>query len=186
MRESDMDHGARPPGVPQLRATLPPGDDALTGVLVLKLEGREYGFPLDHVLEVVRMVALAPLPEAPSWVHGLLNLRGRTVPVIDLRVRLGLPRREPDLSTAIVVTTTGSGLLGLIADELVEVVFVAPHELDPAGIETAASPCVIALARLGDRLILLLDVDRVREGSSDAIERTTWEPMAGRLEAGLP
>jgi purine-binding chemotaxis protein CheW len=148
------------------RAPLPlpgsvPEEAAVSHVLIFKVETREYALSVHQVVEVVRMVAITPLPEAPPWVDGVLNFRGRIVPVVDLRARLGISRREPDLSTPIVITVAEAGLFGLVADELIEVLPVSGHQLDASNGQTAASPAVAAMVRHRDRLLLVLDPDRL-------------------------
>jgi purine-binding chemotaxis protein CheW len=162
----------------------PPGEGPSTDVLVLRLEAREYALPVHRVIEVVRMVAITPLPEAPPWVDGVVNLRGRVVPVIDLRARLGIPRRVPDLSTPIVMTVAESGAFGLVADELVEVLTLSPEGPDAGSEEAASSTAVTATARHGDRLILMLDADRLHDRSVDALLPTGSAP--GTVESELP
>lgn len=115
------------------------------------------------------MVAITPLPETPPWVDGVFNFRGCVVPVVDLRARLGIPRREPDLSTPIVITMAEAGLFGLIADELIEVLPVSGHQMETSEKVTAASPAVAAMVRHGDRLLLVLDPDRLHDSSVDAV-----------------
>ena len=129
--------------------------------VVLRLESREYGLPVQHVVEVLRIVAVTPLPEAPTWIAGLLNLRGKGIVVMDLRRRLGLPTRAPDLTTQIVIVETRGEPLGLIADEVVEIITLAPSCLKSADKLSGASPMFAALAQAGERLILVLDLDRL-------------------------
>lgn len=170
-------------GVPQRLAGPDLVQAAGTHVLIFKVEAREYALPAHHVAEVVRMAAITPLPEAPRWVEGVLNFRGRIVPVVDLRARLGIPRREPDLSTPIVITTAESGLFGLIADELVEVLLLSSHQLDPAIGESAGSPAITSMVRYGDRLILMLDPDRLHDGSLAAVLSSNSSLEASSREA---
>jgi purine-binding chemotaxis protein CheW len=129
------------------------------------------------------MVAITPLPEAPPWADGVFNFRGRVVPVVDLRARLGIRRREPDLSTPIVITVAEAGMFGLVADELIEVLPVAGHQLDASNGQTAASPAVAAMVRHRDRLVLVLDPDRLHDGSVNAVLPNRIEAEAAPEEA---
>ncbi|HEV3465113.1 MAG TPA: chemotaxis protein CheW, partial [Actinomycetota bacterium] len=90
-------------------------------MILLRVEEREYALPLGCVVEVVRMAALTPAPGAPGHVLGLLDLRGRVVPVMDLRARLGLPPATPGLSTPICVVEAGGRAFGLVADAVTNV-----------------------------------------------------------------
>ena len=71
--------------------------------LVFEVGGRRYGLPADEVVELVRVVAVVPLPRSPGWVEGVVNLRGLVVPVIDLRSRLGLAAKGIELSDQLIV-----------------------------------------------------------------------------------
>jgi purine-binding chemotaxis protein CheW len=152
-------------------------------VLIFKVEARECALPVHHVVEVARMVAITPLPETPPWLDGVFNFRGRVVPLVDLRARLGIPRREPDLSTPIVITMAKAGLFGLVPDELIEVLPVADHQLDASNGQPAASPAVAAMIRHGDRLLLVLDSDRLHDGSLNAVLPNRIETEAAPEEA---
>jgi purine-binding chemotaxis protein CheW len=100
-------------------------------------------------------------------VGGVINFRGRVIPLIDARARLGAPRREPDLSTRIIVVQTSEWAAGLVVDEVVEVLPVRAEALDPPGKATAGAAAVSGVVSEGDRLILVLDRDRLLEGSVD-------------------
>jgi purine-binding chemotaxis protein CheW len=133
-------------------------------LVIFRLRGVEHALPVEDVVEVLRMVAITPLAEAPPWVRGVIDLRGRVIPVIDLRRRLGMPEREPDLSTPILVVRGQGVTAGLVADEVVEVLAV-PSEAWSA---TDGTPSAVSSAiRYGDRLLLVLDTDRVCEGPAD-------------------
>lgn len=159
-------------------------ETSLSHVLVFKAESREYALPVRDVVEVVRMVVITPLPKAPSWVDGVLNFRGRVIPVLDLRARLGIPRREPDLSTPIVITAAESGLFGLVADELVEVLPLSRDQVDAPNAETAATPAVASMIRHDDRLILVLDAHRLHDEPLDAILPNDTGPDSPAGKAG--
>lgn len=132
-----------------------PAED--TWVLTFRVEAVEHALPVRDVVEVVRMVALTPVPAASPWVAGVLNYRGRVVPVVDTRTRLGRPRREPDPSTPIVVIEAGAAAAGLIVDEALDVLPLPATSVEPAGGSEQAYGPVAHVARTGERLILLLD-----------------------------
>jgi purine-binding chemotaxis protein CheW len=118
---------------------------ASTSVLAFRLEGREYAVPAGEVIEVVRMVAVVPVPEAPPWVCGVLNYRGRVIPVVDARVRLGLARRDPDLCTPIIVMQAGEQAAGVLVDEALDVLAL-PGGVDYPDRVRGGSPAVSAVA----------------------------------------
>ena len=132
--------------------------------VVFTLGGYEYGLPADNVNEVIRFVAVTPVPESPSWVLGVIDLRGRTIPVVDGRRRLGLPDREDWLAAAIVIVESGGVVSGLVVDAAVDMTTVgvetleSPPDVPSVPAVTAASRVAVSVvARVGERLILVLD-----------------------------
>jgi purine-binding chemotaxis protein CheW len=139
--------------------------EGLAELVVFRLEGREYAFPLEHVNEVLGMVALTPVPEAPPWLSGVINLRGQVVPVVDLRTRLGLPYQVPGLSTPIMVVQAGGRMAGLIVDAVDEVLALPPGSIGPSDDLVEPVRCVVAVATAGDRVVLVLEPRHLIAGS---------------------
>jgi purine-binding chemotaxis protein CheW len=129
--------------------------------VVLRLGGREYALPARAVVQVLRMVAIRPVPESPMWISGVINLRGRMTPMLDLRKRLGLPAETPGLSAHIVIVRSNDAILGLIADAVLEVLALDEDAVEPPGGAAGRSRVISGVARSNDRLILVLDVDRL-------------------------
>jgi purine-binding chemotaxis protein CheW len=139
--------------------------------VVFRLDAGQYALPLEHVVEVLRMVAIRPVPEGPAWLAGVINLRGRVLPIMDLRTRLGLPPLGARLETRIIVTDTGGfaaggetggqRLIGLLADEVLEVLTqpAAPIDL-PRGLPGAVGR-PLAAVQVGDRLVTVFDLERL-------------------------
>ncbi|HXY73331.1 MAG TPA: chemotaxis protein CheW [Actinomycetota bacterium] len=132
--------------------------------VVFTLGGYEYGLPADSVNEVIRFVAVTPVPESPRWVLGVIDLRGRTIPVVDGRRRLGLPDREDWLGAAIVVVESGGVVSGLVVDTAVDMTTVGIQTLEAApevpsvpAVAAASRVAVSVVVRVGERLILVLD-----------------------------
>ena len=134
-------------------------------LVVFELDDREFALPIEDIAEIVPMVLITPVPEVPPWVEGVVNLRGRVIPVIDLRTRLGIEPRPHQLNTPILIAEQGSKKLGLIADavrdvvELDEDAFETPAEVGVE--ETGHADAMTSVGRLGDRLIVVLDLTRV-------------------------
>lgn len=133
--------------------------------LTFRLEGGEYALDIRDVIEVLSMVALAPMPQAQPWLAGMLNLRGRVMPVLDLRRRLDLAPRPYGLDTPIIVVRQADRPVGLIVDEAVEVLTLPDQALTGPDALAGADHPVSAVARLDDRLIMLLDLDRICAGA---------------------
>jgi purine-binding chemotaxis protein CheW len=172
--ESMVATASTPPEV-QARAPLPrfvdgdgqavhsPEPEGLRHYLMLLLGERQFALPVERTTEVLRMVAITPIPGSQPWLAGVVNVRGRTVPVVDLRVRLGLPAGDPGLRTPIIVIETGGRVAGLIADEVVDVRAVPMSCVEPPDPMAGPARWLSAVVRHGDHLILVLDPDRVVE-----------------------
>jgi purine-binding chemotaxis protein CheW len=132
--------------------------------LVFRLQTHDYALAIADVIEVLRMVALTPVPEAPAWLAGVVNLRGRVIPVIDLRRRLGLPPETPGLNTPIIVAQADGRPVGLIADSVSEVLTLGADAMERPDVLVGSGHAVAAMARAGDRLILVLDLPRLVAG----------------------
>jgi purine-binding chemotaxis protein CheW len=102
-----------------------------------------------------------PVPRAPSFVKGVINLRGRIIPVVDLRARFGMPEVEPTKETRIVVAESPSTRVGLIVDSVSEVLLVPTDAVEPtpAVAGGADAEYLRGIAKLGGRLVLLLELD---------------------------
>ena len=125
--------------------------------LTLELGSEEYGVPVRDVREIVGALPCTPIPGSPHHVMGVVNLRGKVVPVIDLRLRLGLPAIDAGPRTCIVVCQASAGaLVGLLVDGVVEVVNVRAADVEPA--PAVAGHEVSGLAKVRDKVVILLDV----------------------------
>ena len=116
---------------------------------------RHYALPLAKVERILRMVAVTPVPEAPPWIAGLINLAGQALPVIDMRACLGAMQRPPRLEDCLLVLE----LVALWVDEVCEVREIAPHQVDALPEDLAAGRPIRAAIRSEQSLILLLDAD---------------------------
>jgi purine-binding chemotaxis protein CheW len=127
-------------------------------VLVFEVAGARFAVPLDQVREVVRAVAIAPLPGAPPIVEGVIDYRGTTIPVLDLRNRFGLPAREPDPSESMVVARAGDRTVAIRVDHPDWLAAVDPSMVDESAAVTRGLRFV-GVARLPDGLALIHDLD---------------------------
>jgi purine-binding chemotaxis protein CheW len=147
-------------------------------VILLRVDDREYALPLGCVVEVVRMAALARVPDAPGSVLGLLDLRGRVVPVIDLRRRLGQPAVEPGLSTPICVVEVGGRSFGLVADAVTDVrPLLGPVEALEVG---SPDRPVAGITHVDGRLVTLLDPERLTRTAGAGSEPGDPARVGGR------
>ena len=126
-------------------------------VLLCRCGTREVAFPLDNVDEVVMVPALAPLPEAPHWVAGVLNLRGRNVHVLDVTARLSRQPREVELSDYVIVGNSGQRAVGFIVQDLGEPTSIRPQEVHAPEDGLSVAPYLMGLIQREEGQIALLD-----------------------------
>jgi purine-binding chemotaxis protein CheW len=123
----------------------------------------EYGLELLRVKEVIRMRQITWLPKAPACVKGIINLRGDVIPIVDLRERFGLVAQEQTATTRVIVVQVEGRMVGMVVDSASQVVRILADQFEPpptiVGVE--AREFVKAVAKLGDRLIITVDVDRI-------------------------
>lgn len=139
--------------------------------LTFRLRDGDYALAVSDVVEALSMVALAYVPGAPRWLIGMLNLRGQVLPVLDLRLRLGFPARACGLDTPIIVVRTRDRLAGLIVDEVSEVVSLSANALAPPDALAGDAHPIVAVARAGEHLIMLLNLERICDQS---LELANW------------
>lgn len=133
-------------------------------LLVLELDRRRIALPAERVLRTVRAVAIAPLPQSPDGIEGVINFHGTLVPVFDLRRRLGLPSRGVSPHDHLVLLHGASRVVAVRVDQAVDLLAVSPADIGtPAGV----SGCVSAVARLPDGLIVIQDLDRFLSPAED-------------------
>ncbi len=132
-------------------------------VVSFALGSEEYGVDIAQVQEINRMIAVTRVPQAPPFMEGVINLRGRLIPIVDLRTRFGMERAEHTKNTRIVVTEIGSKRLGMVVDSVSEVLRIPVEQIEDApdlvaGVDTEY---IRGVGKLDDRLIILLDLGRV-------------------------
>ncbi|MEW6194082.1 MAG: chemotaxis protein CheW [Bacteroidota bacterium] len=123
----------------------------------------EYGVDILLVQEIIRMLQVTKVPNAPDYVDGVINLRGRIIPVIDLRCKLGIERKEHDKNTRIVVVEVSGKTVGFIVDAVTEVLRI-PESIteEPPEIVTGVnSEYIKVVGKLEDRLLILIDIEKI-------------------------
>jgi purine-binding chemotaxis protein CheW len=135
--------------------------------LTFHLGGEEYGLEILKVQEIIQMVSITRMPRTPEFVRGVINLRGKVIPVVDLRLKFGMEEKEDtDRTCVIVVQVTHDGkvvTIGLIVDEVSEVVDIRAEQIEPppsfgADVE---GDFILGMGKLGKKVVILLDIQRV-------------------------
>jgi purine-binding chemotaxis protein CheW len=123
-------------------------------LVVFSLGEEEYALPITQVHEIIRWTEPRSVASDEAWVRGVISLRGRIVPVYDLAARLGLPSERPE-HAKIVIVETASDMAGVIVDDVEEVLTVDVDALDT--VPAAGDPAIEAIAKIEQRLVVLLD-----------------------------
>jgi purine-binding chemotaxis protein CheW len=123
----------------------------------------EFGVDILKVQEINRMVEITRVPQAPHYVEGVINLRGKVIPIVDLRKRFGLELKEHDKNTRIVVVDIGGNIMGMIVDSVSEVLRLPASTIEPPPeiVTGVNSEYIKGVAKLEDRLLIFLDLSRV-------------------------
>jgi purine-binding chemotaxis protein CheW len=144
-------------------------------ILLFELEGQRYGLPAERVREVVRMVAITPLPNAPGVVEGIVSLRGEIVPVFDLRARFALPPRAPDPTEHLIFLTAGVRSVAVRVDSAESLESVSDEDITPASTlaasvgDGAAVRHVGSIATTSDGVLVIYDLDRFLSTEESAL-----------------
>lgn len=132
------------------------------------LGDEQFGVEILRVREIIGLIAITPLPQTPAYVKGVMNLRGRIIPVIDLRLRFGLSAAEATKETCVIVLEAGGDdgsqtVMGAIVDSVREVQDIPPSAIDPAPEFGCEIPLryILGMGKVKDRVIVLLEIGEV-------------------------
>ena len=138
-------------------------DDPVIQWVTFQLAGETYGINVMQVQEVLRVTEIAPVPGAPDYVLGIINLRGNVVTVIDTRLRFGLSTKEMDDSTRIVIIEAEDQVVGILVDSVAEVVDLRASEIEAApnvGTEES-SKFIQGVASVDSELLIIVDLNKL-------------------------
>jgi purine-binding chemotaxis protein CheW len=129
--------------------------------LTFMVDKEEYGIEIRHVTEIIGILNITEVPDRPSYVMGVINLRGKVLPVMDVRLRFNLPKREYDDRTCIIVININGETVGLIVDRVAEVLDIPKSEIaeSPKVNKGESSKYIKGIGKVGDKVKILLNVD---------------------------
>ncbi len=132
-------------------------------MVMFRLADQNYGVGIDSVYEVIRMEKVTRVPETPDFVEGVINLRGQSIPVVDLARRLGFAKSVETASSRIIVMDVGSTTAGFIVDEVLEVIHVAGEEIQPPpqALTSIRSDYLTGIALLEGVMVIILDMSNL-------------------------
>ena len=137
--------------------------DSERQLVVFDLAGEAYGVNIETVREIIRMQTITAVPDTPDFIEGIINLRGSVNPVVDLRKRFSLNVQEETSETRIVVVDIGGEDIGVVVDAVNEVLRITGDSVVPPSslVTTEDSYYIDGIAKVEDRLLILLDLDRL-------------------------
>lgn len=132
-------------------------------VLSFRLGKEEYGINILKVQEIRGYDTVTRIPSAPSFLKGVINLRGQIVPIVDMRLRFGLGEASYDNFTVVIILNIGHHVIGMVVDSVSDVVTLAPEHIKPAPALGGAidAESLHGLGTVGERMLILLDIDHL-------------------------
>lgn len=131
--------------------------------LTFALGGEEFGLEILKVREIIALMEITRVPRMPGFIRGVINLRGKVIPVVDLRVKFGMQEVEDTLETCVIVVFLGEMLMGVIVDKVSEVLDIPEEDIEDTpdfgvSIDTGF---IMGMGKPRDKVIMLLDIDMV-------------------------
>lgn len=167
--ESKRDANSNPEARPSLHGHDQPRGEMLQ-LVGFRVGGEDFALDILRVQEIIRLQELTRVPSSPECMDGVMNLRGKIIPVITLRKRFGLDRVPPDKETRIVVVEVRGAVLGFIVDAVSEVLRIPADIVEPPPrMGKVNREYVSGVGKLDDRLLILLDVDRLMDDADELL-----------------
>ena len=145
--------------------------------LAFKLGDEEYGIDILRVQEIRSYEAPTRIANAPDFVKGVVNLRGVIVPIIDMRLKFHLERASYDDFTVVIVLNIGSRVVGIVVDAVSDVITLTPAQLRPVPQfnSTIASDHILAIGAVEDRMLILIDIEKLMTGAEMGLVEQTLQ-----------
>ena len=141
-------------------------DDELLQLVTFSIGDEEFGVDILKVQEIIRTMEITKVPRAEDFVEGVINLRGKVIPIIDLRRRFGLVSKSHDKDTRIIVIEISNMIVGFVVDSVSEVLRIPASTVEPPPpvVAGTGSEYIHGVGKLEDRLLILLDLDKLLSG----------------------
>ncbi len=154
--------------------------------LTFLMADEKYGLEILKVREIIGMMHVTPVPRTPAFVRGVINLRGKVIPVVDLRLKFGMEAKEDTQKTCIIVLhlerTAEETTMGIIVDEVSDVLDIDPEQIEPAPVFGAdiRTDFVLGMGKVNQRVVTMLDIDRVLTEPERALVESYGEKTGNR------
>ncbi|HCY37018.1 MAG: chemotaxis protein CheW [Candidatus Margulisiibacteriota bacterium] len=138
-------------------------EDTLLQLVAFELLEESFAINVSCVQEIIRLPAITDVPHAGEHILGVINLRGQIIPVIDLKVKFGLEKKEHTSTSRIVVVSVAHIVVGMVVDSVSEVIRIDASSIDPPSplISSVDSDYLKGIGKQGDRMIILLDIEKI-------------------------
>ncbi len=135
-------------------------DDYQGRYLTFFLTNEEYGIDIEKVCEIIEILHITCVPYSPDYLKGVINLRGKVVPIIDLRLKFGLPQCEPTEKSCIIVVDFDSELVGLLVDEVSEVINMSKEQFEESAFmgQKVDERYIKGVGKIDGKIKILLDI----------------------------
>jgi len=170
---------------PETRASSGAPDEALNQFVVFKLGGNEFAVAIEQVQEILVLGPVARVPKTPGFIEGIINVRGKIIPVLNLRKRLEIAGAARDQDARIIVAEVDEQTVGMIVDLVTEVVKFPVSGLEPPPplITTVSPRFVTSVGKLDGRILVILNLDRILSPEEMSELRATTGARAGSHES---
>ena len=144
-------------------ATSRRSDHPVIQLVGFRLDEEDYAIAITKIQEIILMKPITRIPQVPDFIEGLINLRGSVIPIVNLRKRFGITAREVDDETRIIVVNVHDKTVGCVVDAVTQVMRINREQIQPPPLSvlSMAHQYISGLARLEDRLLIILDIDRL-------------------------
>ncbi len=131
--------------------------------LTFVLNHEEYGLEILRVREIIGLMDITPVPQVPHFIKGIINLRGKVIPVVDLRLKFGMPEAEYTKETCTIVVDIENRLMGIVVDTVSEVLDIAAKDIEPTPSlgSTIKTDFILGMGKFKGKVKILLDIDKV-------------------------
>ncbi|WP_418790215.1 chemotaxis protein CheW [Phosphitispora sp. TUW77] len=139
-------------------------------VVACTVEDEEYAIEIKRVQEIIRVIDITRVPYASAFISGVINLRGKVIPVMDLRKRFGLPSKAPEETARIVVINWNNDMVGVLVDSVSEVVWLPAQSVGPppSSRNGGNTEFFSGIGKLGNRLLIMLNLETIFEVNDSA------------------
>ena len=152
-----------------------------------RLDNEDYAIAITKIQEIILMKPITRVPQVPEFIEGLINLRGSVIPIINLRKRFSLPPRDVDDETRTIVVNIQDKTVGCIVDAVTQVMRINRDQIQPPPLSVlaVAHQYISGLARLDDRLLIILEIERLFDEQSPVVTGG-WHEKPVELQAAAP